>query len=725
MTTGTPTRSTEAPLTFEVDGMTCAACAARIERVLGKQEGVDAAVVDFAGAQARVRLDEGVDPQILRAAVQKIGYDIRLRQPEDERRNLVDHYSDEERVQWRRFWTAAVLALPVTLLAMFGPMHAEWSLITQWVLTTPVVLWVGRQFHQVALKQLRSFGASMDTLISLGTLTAYGYSVWAFFAGEHLYFETGAVIIALITLGKAFEARAKGRASSAITKLLELGAKQATVLRQGTEVTIPIEALLPGDIMVVRPGEKIPTDGLVTEGHSAVDESMLTGESIPIEKTEGSTVFGATVNQNGRLLIKATQVGAGTALNQIVALVEEAQATKAPVQKLADRVSAVFVPTVIIIALLTLTAWLISGASIADATAAAVAVLIIACPCALGLATPTAIMVGSARGADLGILFKGAEVFERSRVVDAVMFDKTGTLTEGMMRLTDVEASDPDAFLLAAASVEAASEHPIGRAVALAAEERDLELRPVTDFQSDSGLGVRGVVDGVTVLVGKPAYLAAAGITTEPSMAELIIDLESQGKTVFVGGWDGSARGVLAVADSVRATSAEAIRALAEMGVQTAMITGDNRRTAEAIAAQLGIDTVVAEVLPGEKGERVAALQAEGKTVAFVGDGINDAPALTRADLGMAVGTGTDIAIEAGEIILMNGNPMLVPSAIRLARRTFSTIRQNLFWAFFYNVAAIPLAALGLLNPMLAAGAMAFSSVSVVTNSLRLRRWKL
>jgi len=725
MTTGTPTRPTEAPLTFEVDGMTCAACAARIERVLGKQEGVDAAVVDFAGAQARVRLEEGVDPQILRAAVQKIGYDIRLRQPEDERRNLVDHYSDEEKVQWRRFWTAAVLALPVTLLAMFGPMHAEWSLITQWVLTTPVVLWVGRQFHQVALKQLRSFGASMDTLISLGTLTAYGYSVWAFFAGEHLYFETGAVIIALITLGKAFEARAKGRASSAITKLLELGAKQATVLRQGTEVTIPIEALLPGDIMVVRPGEKIPTDGLVTEGHSAVDESMLTGESIPIEKTEGSNVFGATVNQNGRLLIKATQVGAGTALNQIVALVEEAQATKAPVQKLADRVSAVFVPTVIVIALLTLTAWLISGASIADATAAAVAVLIIACPCALGLATPTAIMVGSARGADLGILFKGAEVFERSRVVDAVMFDKTGTLTEGMMRLTDVEATDPDAFLLAAASVEAASEHPIGRAVALAAEERDLELRPVTDFKSESGMGVRGVVDGVMVLVGKPAYLAAAGITTEPSMSELIIDLESQGKTVFVGGWDGSARGVLAVADSVRATSAEAIKALAEMGVETAMITGDNRRTAEAIAAQLGIDTVVAEVLPGEKGERVAALQAEGKTVAFVGDGINDAPALTRADLGMAVGTGTDIAIEAGEIILMNGNPLLVPSAIRLARRTFSTIRQNLFWAFFYNVAAIPLAALGLLNPMLAAGAMAFSSVSVVTNSLRLRRWKL
>jgi heavy metal translocating P-type ATPase len=724
MTTDTPARPTEAPLTFEVDGMTCAACAARIERVLGKQDGVDAAVVDFAGAQARVRLDAGVDPQILRAAVQKIGYDIRLRQPDEERRNLVDHYSDEERVQWRRFWTAAVLALPVTLLAMFGPMHAQWSLITQWVLTTPVVLWVGRQFHQVALKQLRTFGASMDTLISLGTLTAYGYSVWAFFAGEHLYFETGAVIIALITLGKAFEARAKGRASSAITKLLELGAKQATVLRQGVETTIPIEALLPGDTMVVRPGEKIPTDGIVIEGRSAVDESMLTGESIPIEKTEGSTVFGATVNQNGRLLVKATQVGAGTALNQIVAMVEEAQATKAPVQKLADRVSAVFVPTVIVIALLTLAAWLASGASIADATAAAVAVLIIACPCALGLATPTAIMVGSARGADLGILFKGADVFERSRVVDAVMFDKTGTLTEGMMRLTDIEAADPDGFLLAAASVEAASEHPIGRAVALAAEERDLELLPVTGFESEAGLGVRGVVDGVTVLVGKPDYLASNGISIEPAMVEVIEGLESQGKTVFAGGWEGAARGVLAVADSVRPTSAEAIGALAAMGVQTAMITGDNRRTAEAIAAQLGIETVVAEVLPGEKGDRVAALQAAGKTVAFVGDGINDAPALTRADLGMAVGTGTDIAIEAGQIILMNGNPTLVPSAIRLARRTFSTIRQNLFWAFFYNVAAIPLAALGLLNPMLAAGAMAFSSVSVVTNSLRLRRWR-
>jgi heavy metal translocating P-type ATPase len=724
MTTDTPARPTEAPLTFEVDGMTCAACAARIERVLGKQDGVEAAVVDFAGAQARVRLDAGVDPQILRAAVQKIGYDIRLRQPDEERRNLVDHYSDEERVQWRRFWTAAVLALPVTLLAMFGPMHAQWSLITQWVLTTPVVLWVGRQFHQVALKQLRTFGASMDTLISLGTLTAYGYSVWAFFAGEHLYFETGAVIIALITLGKAFEARAKGRASSAITKLLELGAKQATVLRQGVETTIPIEALLPGDTMVVRPGEKIPTDGIVIEGRSAVDESMLTGESIPIEKTEGSTVFGATVNQNGRLLVKATQVGAGTALNQIVAMVEEAQATKAPVQKLADRVSAVFVPTVIVIALLTLAAWLASGASIADATAAAVAVLIIACPCALGLATPTAIMVGSARGADLGILFKGADVFERSRVVDAVMFDKTGTLTEGMMRLTDIEAADPDGFLLAAASVEAASEHPIGRAVALAAEERDLELLPVTGFESEAGLGVRGVVDGVTVLVGKPDYLASNGISIEPAMVEVIEGLESQGKTVFAGGWEGAARGVLAVADSVRPTSAEAIGALAAMGVQTAMITGDNRRTAEAIAAQLGIETVVAEVLPGEKGDRVAALQAAGKTVAFVGDGINDAPALTRADLGMAVGTGTDIAIEAGEIILMNGNPTLVPSAIRLARRTFSTIRQNLFWAFFYNVAAIPLAALGLLNPMLAAGAMAFSSVSVVTNSLRLRRWR-
>lgn len=714
---------TSAPLVFEVDGMTCAACASRIERVLGKQEGVDAASVNFAGAEARVRLSDGVTSDTLRAAVQKIGYDIRVVEPETERRSMVDVYSAEERLQWRRFWWALALALPTMLLAMLGP-HSSQNATLQWLLSTPVVWVIGAPFHRVALRQLRSFGASMDTLISLGTATAYFYSVWAVFAGDHVYFETAAVIVALITLGKAFEARSKGRASSAITKLLELGAKQATVIREETERVIPADQLLPGDLMVVRPGEKIPTDGVVAEGQSSVDESMLTGESRPIEKDVGAQVFGATVNQNGRLIVTATQVGAETALSRIVALVEEAQASKAPVQRLADRVSAVFVPIVIVIAIATLFTWLGLGRPISEAMAAAVAVLIIACPCALGLATPTAIMVGSARGAELGVLFKGAEVFERSRQIDTVMFDKTGTLTQGMMTLTDVVGPDQETLLLRMASVEAASEHPIGKAVALGAEERDLELRPVEGFTAHSGRGVSGSVDGVLVHVGTRRFLAEEGIVIESEFSDALSNLEKSGKTAFMGAWDGAVRGVIAVADSIRPQSQAAIFSLTALGVDTAMITGDNRATAEAIAAEIGISNVVAEVLPGDKSAQVAAVQARGGTVAFVGDGINDAPALTRADLGMAVGTGTDIAIEAADIVLLAGNPMLVPTAMRLARRTFSTIRQNLFWAFFYNVAAIPLAAAGLLDPMLAAAAMAFSSVSVVTNSLRLRRFQ-
>ncbi len=721
----TTTAADQASLMFEVDGMTCAACAARIERVLSKQDGVGGAAVDFAGAQARVSIGDGVDPDILRAAVQKIGYDIRVRTPDTGRRNLVDHYSDEERSQWRRFWAAIVLAAPVMILGMFGPAHAAWSLYLQLALATPVVLWIGRDFHRVAIKQLRSWGASMDTLISLGTITAYIYSVWALFAGEHVYFETAAIIIALITLGKAFEARAKGRASTAITKLIAMGAKQARLLRNGQEVTVPIEMVMPGDLMVVRPGEKIPTDGEVVEGSSAIDESMLTGESVPIEKAAGSPVFGATVNQNGRLVVSATQVGEQTALARIVKLVEEAQASKAPIQRLADRVSGVFVPVVVLIAIATTVGWLVAGRGISDAIAAAVAVLIIACPCALGLATPTAIMVGSARGADVGVLFKGAEVFERSRTIDMVLFDKTGTLTEGMMRLTDVvTGEDEKTFLCLVGSVEAASEHPIGRAVALGAEERDVELAPVEDFENTGGLGVSGRVNGHHVVVGRPAHLAASGFESDPDLAGRVETLESEAKTVFLAGWDGRVRGALAVADSVRDTSAAAVRTLTELGVDTAMLTGDNSTTAQAIASRVGISQVFAEVLPGDKAEHVAALQDQGKVVAFVGDGINDAPALTRADLGMAVGTGTDIAIESGEVVLMNGNPMLVPTAMLLARRTFRTIKENLFWAFFYNVAAIPLAALGMLNPMVAAGAMAFSSVSVVSNSLRLRRWQ-
>ena len=711
-------------LTFEVDGMTCAACANRIERVLSKQDGVDAAVVNFTGAEATIRSAAPVDAERLREAVQKIGYDITLVTDEDERRSLVEKYSEEERTQWRRFWLSAALSTPVMILAMFGP-QTLWSELTQLVLSAPVVFVLGAQFHEVALKQLRTLGASMDTLISLGTSVAWIYSVWAVVAGEAVFFETAAVIITLITLGRAFEARAKGRASSAITALLELGAKEARILRDGTETTIPVGRLLPGDVMVIRPGEKVPTDGVIVSGSSSLDESMLTGESLPVDKTVGDEVFGATVNQQGRMEVRATKVGSDTALSQIVRMVEDAQASKAPVQRLADRVSAVFVPTVITIAAVTFGVWLALGNPIAPAIQAAVAVLIIACPCALGLATPTAIMVGSARGAELGVLFKQADVFERSRSIDRVVFDKTGTLTSGVMSLSDVVTDmDEDRFLLLAGSVEAASEHPIGRAVALGAEERDIELVAVDDFESATGRGVVGTVEGSRVVVGKAKFLADQGVHIGDRWTDELAEIEAGARTGFLVGVDGETAGVIGVADRIRETSAATVASLADLGVASTMITGDNVRTAEAIATQVGIDDVVAEVLPGEKSEAVARFQDAGEIVAFLGDGINDAPALTRADIGMAVGTGTDVAIEAGDIVLMSGNPALADTSIRLAMRTFQTIRENLFWAFFYNTAAIPLAALGMLDPMIAAGAMAFSSVSVVTNSLRLRRWK-
>jgi copper-transporting P-type ATPase V len=705
--------------------MTCAACASRIERVLGKQEGVEAAVVNFAGHQAVVRPATALDPEGLREAVRQIGYDLRLVTDEAPRQSVVERYGDEERALWRRFWLSAALTAPIVALAMFGPMDAFWSQVVQLALTTPVVFVLGAPIHAVTFRQLRSLGASMDTLISIGTIAAYGYSLWAMLAGEHVFFETAAVIITLIILGRALEARAKGRASTAITRLVELGAREARVLREGAEHTIPVERLVPGDLMVVLPAEKVPTDGIVEEGRSSIDESMLTGESLPVDKGPGDEVFGATVNQQGRLIVRATRVGAETALAQIVRLVEQAQATKAPIQKLADRVASVFVPVVIVVALVTLGVWLMLGNEIADAVQASVAVLIIACPCALGLATPTAIMVGSGRGAELGVLFKGAEVFERSRTVDVVVFDKTGTLTTGVMALTDVVADeDPDRFLRLVAAVEAASGHPIGRAVALGAEERDLRLPSASEVESLTGLGATGVVEGVRVVAGRPSLMADRGLHLEQRWIDVLGRLESEGKTAFVAGWDGRARGVIAVADGLRPTAKEAVASLRSMGTEIAMITGDNRRTAEAIAGAVGIDRVTAEVLPGDKSSEVARLQEQGSRVAFVGDGINDAPALTMADLGMAVGTGTDVAIEAGDVVLLSGNPELVPAAIGLARRTFRTIQENLFWAFFYNTAAIPLAALGLLDPMIAAGAMAFSSISVVTNSLRLRRFR-
>ncbi|MFQ5947264.1 MAG: heavy metal translocating P-type ATPase [Acidimicrobiia bacterium] len=716
-------RTDQEILVFDVEGMTCASCALRIERVLSKQEGVSEAAVTFAGRAARVTLsDAAVDPDQFVGAVQKLGYKLHLVSELEERQDVSERYSEEGRYQRRNFLWAAAFSAPALILALFGP-EALWNKLLQWVLVTPVEFVFGVQFHRNAAKRARSFGANMDTLISMGTLTAYFYSVWAVFADRAVFFDTAGVIITLILLGRFFEARAKGRASQAITKLLELGAKEARLLSDDEETMVPLERVRVGDLVLVKPGEKVPTDGVIVAGRSSLDESMLTGESFPIDKGPGDDVYGATINQQGLLTVEVTRVGQETALAQIVRLVEDAQASKAPVQKLADRISGVFVPVVILIAVVTFSAWIIFG-EVSTALPNAVAVLIIACPCALGLATPTAIMVGSGRGAELGVLFKGADIFERSRQVDVVMFDKTGTLTKGVMDLTDVVTDeDEPRFLYLVGSVEAASEHPVARAVALGAEERDIELGPVTQFENIAGQGVRATVDSTAVVVGRPKLLADQGLLIPDRYLDEVERLESQGKTTFVAGWEGEGRGVLAVADTLHESSVPAIHGLRDIGVRPAMITGDNQRTAQAIAAQVGIEETVAEVLPGGKVDEVRRYQDQGLVVAFVGDGINDAPALTQADLGIAIGTGTDIAIEAGDVILRSGDPARTETAMKLARRTFRTIRENLFWAFFYNTAAIPLAALGLLNPIVAAAAMAFSSVSVVTNSLRLRRF--
>jgi len=708
-------------ITFDVEGMTCASCALRIERVLGKQDGVAEATVNFAGQEAWATVAPGTDVAALQAAIERIGYRVRPIRAGDERETPVARYAKEVAYQRRNVILAAVFTIPLMVLAMAGPMSDSGDL-TQLLLATPVVFVFGIQFHRVALIRLRSFDANMDTLISIGSLAAYGYSVWAQFNHLPPFFETAAMIITLILLGRFFEATAKGRASQAVVKLLELGAKQARVVRNGVTAMVDPIDLRPGETMVVLPGEKIPTDGVVVAGRSAIDESMLTGESTPVDRQIGDKVFGATVNQQGRLEIKVTKVGPNTALAQIVRLVEDAQASKAPVQKLADRIAGVFVPIVILIAFVVFSGWLVASGDMATAVRNGVAVLIIACPCALGLATPTAIMVGSGRGAELGVLFKGAEVFERSRTVDTVVFDKTGTLTRGAMTLTDVVADDETRFLYLVGSVEAASGHPIGKGVALGVEERNIELGRPEHVVAMAGRGVAGRIDGHDVVVGSPKLMAEHGLVAPDRYLDAIERFELAGKTAFLAGWDGEVRGALAVADTVRPTAAGTVRRLNDLGAATVMLTGDNRRTAETIAAQVGIDRVVAEVLPAGKAEEVRRLQAEGKIVAFAGDGINDAPALVQADLGMAIGTGTDVAIEAGDIVLMSGDPQLAAVALRLARATFRTIRQNLFWAFFYNTAAIPLAAAGLLDPMIAAGAMAFSSVSVVTNSLRLRR---
>jgi cation-transporting ATPase V/Cu+-exporting ATPase len=709
-------------ITLDVEGMTCASCALRIERVLSKQEGVASAVVNFAGQEARVEVAPGTEISRLEDAVARLGYRVSPVAAGEERESVVERYGAETRYQLRNVLLAAAFTIPAFLLTMFGP-DERWATAVVWTLITPVEFVFGWQFHRVAAIRLRSFGANMDTLVSMGTLAAYGYSVWAFFADQPVFFETAGWIITFILLGRYFEARSKGRASRAIARLLELGAKEARIRRDGVEITVPIADVVPGDLMVVKPGEKIPTDGRIVEGGSSFDESMLTGESIPVGKGPGDEVFGATLNQQGLVVIVATRVGADTALSQIIRLVEEAQATKAPIQRLADRISGIFVPAVLVIAAGTVAVWLTATGEISEAMQAAVAVLIIACPCALGLATPTAIMVGGGRGAELGVLFKNADIFERTRAIDIVVFDKTGTLTRGAMTLTAVEADDVERALFLAGSLEAASEHPVGKAVALGAEERDIELGTVTGFEALPGLGVRGTVDGVQVTVGREKLMADTGLLVPDHYRTALAEMESAGQTAFLAGWEGEVRAALAVADTLRDTSAATVDSLRARHIDVAMITGDNRRTAEAIAARVGIDRILAEVLPGEKAAEVAALQEKGAVVAFVGDGVNDAPALTQADLGMAVGSGTDVAIEAGDIVLMSGDPTLADTALGLASATFRTIRQNLFWAFAYNTAAIPLAAAGILNPMIAAAAMALSSVSVVTNSLRLRRW--
>jgi Cu+-exporting ATPase len=595
----------------------------------------------------------------------------------------------------------------------------------QWVslvLATPVVFWGGLPFHRATWTNLRHGAATMDTLVSLGTLAAFGWSLVALLlgTGAELYFEAAAVVTTFLLAGRWLEARAKRRAGAALRALLELGAKEVSVLRGGSEVRIPVAQLAVGEDFIVRPGEKIAADGEVTEGSSAVDASMLTGESVPVEVGPGDAVVGATVNAGGRLVVRATRIGAQTQLAQMARLVEEAQNGKAEVQRLADRISGVFVPIVLVVALGTLAGWLIAGGGASAAFTAAVAVLIIACPCALGLATPTALMVGTGRGAQLGILIKGPEVLESTRRVDTVVLDKTGTVTTGRMTVLDVvpaDGQDGDELLRVAGALEAASEHPIAQAVARAAAERG-PLPAVDGFANVEGLGVRGSVEGRAVTVGRPRLLADA---LPPELDDARQRAEAEGRTAIAVAWDGAARGVLVVADTVKPTSAAAVRQLRALGLRPVLLTGDNEAAARSVAQSVGIDEVLAEVLPADKVDVVKGLQAEGATVAMVGDGVNDAAALAQADLGLAMGTGTDVAIEAGDLTLVRGDLRAAADAIRLSRRTLSTIKGNLFWAFAYNVAAIPLAAAGLLNPMVAGAAMAFSSVFVVTNSLRLR----
>ena len=732
-TTGVEQANARQPLEFTAEGMTCGSCAARIQRTLSKQDGVHDAEVNSATGKAMVTIEPGrIDAARLQDVIDRAGYRLI---PVASDRSAADEPEtdpDEAEARAQRQWLRRVaIAVPPTLvvlwLAMFaGELGEEpWARWTQFALATPVQFYVGWPFLAEMARRARRLTANMDTLIGIGTLSAYGYSVVALFVGGFLYFEVAAAIVALLALGRYFEARARRRAGHALRALLELGAKQARVIRDGDEVLLDIDQVQVGDLLRIRPGEKIPTDGQVVDGASSVDESMLTGESLPVDKREGDSVAGATINTGGALTIRTTAVGSDTALAQIVQLVTDAQRGKAPVQRLADRISAVFVPIVIGIAALTFLGWWLLGGDPLTGLTTAVAVLIIACPCALGLATPIAIMVGTGRGAELGVLIKQIETLEQTRKITPVVFDKTGTLTRGNMILTDVvtDGTDEATLVRRAGAIEADSEHPIGQAIATAARERAGTLPSVSGFRALEGAGVTADTEGSTVWVGRRALLEGHGLSVSDMLTARTHDLEVKGRTAVFVGWDGAARGLLAVADELKSDAAATVAELSGMGLTVTMLTGDNQRTADAIAAEVGIGRVLAEVYPGDKRGEIARLQADGEVVAMVGDGVNDAPALVQADLGIAIGTGTDVAIESSDLTLLRGDLPGVPLAINLSRRTYRTILQNLGWAFGYNVAAIPLAAAGLLNPMIAGAAMGFSSISVVLNALRLRRF--
>lgn len=732
-------------LELRIGRMTCASCAARIEKKLNKIDGVSASV-NYATEKASVDYVGNVSPDQLVTTVEQAGYTADLSKPKAATKDEAEE-PDATASLRQRLLVSLVLTVPVLAMAMVPALQFvnwQWLSLT---LAAPVVVWGGLPFHKAAWVNLRHHTATMDTLISMGTIAALGWSVYALFWGtagmsgmrhqfeltisrtdgtSNIYLEAAAGVTTFVLAGRFFEVRSKRRAGAALRALLELGAKVVAVRRDGVEHRIPIEQLTVGDEFVVRPGEKVATDGLVIEGSSAVDASMLTGESVPVEVSPGDPVVGATVNVGGRIVVRAKRIGSDTQLAQMARLVEEAQSGKAQAQRLADRISGIFVPIVIALSLATLGFWIATTGSIAAASTAAVAVLIIACPCALGLATPTALMVGTGRGAQLGIMIKGPEVLESTRRIDTVVLDKTGTVTTGNMSLLDVIAApdeEPAEVLRLAGALEDSSEHPIGRAIAQAARDKVGLLPAVEGFANREGLGVQGIVDGHAVTVGRQ-LLADRSQQLPDSLTKSLGQAESEGKTAVVVSWDDTARGILVVADAVKPTSAEAVERLRALGLTPIMLTGDNTAVARAIAGQVGIDQVIAEVLPRDKVEVVQRLQAEGKVVAMVGDGVNDAAALAQADLGLAMGTGTDVAIEASDLTLVRGDLRAVPDAIELSRKTLATIKGNLFWAFAYNIAALPLAAAGLLNPMLAGAAMAFSSAFVVTNSLRLRTFK-